>query len=310
MAPVHDRSVLRTALDGVCGILVTPFDASDAIDAGRLAPIVEDAVAAAIDTLVINGNTSEFFSLTMAEAEAMVGRAAELIAGRVPLIAGVGRSVHDAIALTRASKRAGASAVMVHQLTDPFVAPQGVLRYLRAIADAAEELPVVLYLRDDSIGTDVIEALCRVPQVVGIKWACPTPLKLAEAMARVADLDRAWVCGLAEPWAAPMYAVGARGFTSGIINVNPRHAKRIHRALERADYAESRQLVAQMAAFERLRAEDRNGANVSVVKTALRLMGRDCGAARPPATWPLSEGAIATLRELLASWHAARDAAD
>src|SRR4051794_36120245 len=64
-------------------------------------------------------------------------------------------------------------------------------------------------------------------------------------------------------------------FYLGIINVHSLHAKRIHRALEQGDYAESMRLVAQMATFEKLRAEDRNGANVSVVKAALQLIRRD-----------------------------------
>ena len=71
---------------------------------------------------------------------------------------------------------------MVHQLTDPFVAPSGVVTYVRRVADAADGLPVVLYLRDDAIGLPVIEALCRIPQVIGVKWASPTPLRLVQAM--------------------------------------------------------------------------------------------------------------------------------
>ena len=38
--------------------------------------------------------------------------------------------------------------------------------------------------------------------------------------------------GLAETWAPPLYAVGARGFTSGLINVWPAHSVAIHAALD------------------------------------------------------------------------------
>ena len=67
---------LRTALDGISGILVTPFDDADQIAPDRLAPVVDRAIEAGVHVLVANGNTSEFFGLTMAEAERMVHAAA------------------------------------------------------------------------------------------------------------------------------------------------------------------------------------------------------------------------------------------
>jgi len=295
---------LRAALNGISGILVTPFDADDQPAPAKLAPIVDRAVNAGVHVLVANGNTGEFYSLQATEAEAMVHAAAEHIAGRVPLLGGVGRSVNEACALARASRRAGAAGLMVHQPPDPFAAPRGVLDYVRRVADAGDGLPVMLYLRNEAIGLPAIEELCRLPLVAGIKWATPTPLVLAEAIRRTADLDLAWVCGLAEIWAPPLYAVGARGFTSGLINVAPARSVAIHAALEAGDYAEAARLIAQMQPFEDLRARERNGANVSVVKAALQLMGEDCGAARPPAAWPLTMQDKQELTALLKEWPA------
>ncbi|MFM9991269.1 MAG: hypothetical protein ACKVOY_07505 [Burkholderiaceae bacterium] len=40
-----------------------------------------------------------------------------------------------------------------------------------------------------------------------------------------------------------------------------------------------------------LRTEERNGANVTVVKTALQIIGNDCGHVRPPGAWPLANTA-------------------
>jgi hypothetical protein len=130
---------LRKALTGISGILVTPFDRQDNLAPSRLKPIVDRAVDAGVHILVANGNTGEFYSLTTAEAEAMVHAAAELVAGRVPLLAGVGRSINDACTLARASRAAGASALMVHQPPDPFVSPRGVVTYVQRIADAAAD---------------------------------------------------------------------------------------------------------------------------------------------------------------------------
>ena len=132
---------LRKALTGISGILVTPFDAQDKIAPARLKPIVDRAIAAGVHILVANGNTGEFYGLTTAEAETMVHAAAELLAGRAPLLAGVGRSIIDACALARASRAAGASALMVHQPPDPFVSPRGVVAYVQRIAEAGDGLP-------------------------------------------------------------------------------------------------------------------------------------------------------------------------
>jgi 4-hydroxy-tetrahydrodipicolinate synthase len=294
-------SKLRTALTGISGILVTPFDAEDRLAPSRLQPIVDRAVRAGVHILVANGNTSEFYGLTTTEAESMVHAAAELVASRVPLVAGVGRSINDARTLARASRAAGAAAIMVHQPPDPFVAPRGIVAYVERISHASKGLPIILYLRDDGIGLDAIEALSRVDGVIGVKWASPTPLRLAEALRR-ADPALVWVCGLAEPWAPPLCAVGARGFTSGLINVWPEHSVAIHAALEAGDYVGARKLIDTMSRFEELRAQERNGANVSVVKAALQLMGNDCGPTRPPSAWPLAEETLAELRQLLAAW--------
>jgi len=104
---------LRKALTGISGILVTPFDDQDKVAPGRLKPIIDRAVRAGVHILVANGNTGEFYGLTTAEAETMVHAIAEEIGGRVPLLAGVGRSINDACALARASRAAGAAASLM-----------------------------------------------------------------------------------------------------------------------------------------------------------------------------------------------------
>jgi 4-hydroxy-tetrahydrodipicolinate synthase len=292
---------LRQALTGISGILVTPFDHQDRVAPARLKPIVDRAIDAGVHILVANGNTGEFYGLTTAEAETMVHAVAELMGGRAPLLAGVGRSINDACALARASRAAGASALMVHQPPDPFVSPRGVVAYVQRIADAAQGLPLMLYLRNDGIGLDTIEQLCRTPGVAGVKWACPTPLRLAEAIRRC-DPEIVWVGGLAETWAPPLCAVGARGFTSGLINVWPEHSVAIHAALEASDYVRANKLIDVMNGFEEIRAEEQNGTNVTAVKAALQLMGHDCGPTRPPSAWPLTDRQQASLQRLLAGW--------
>lgn len=290
----HD---LDRALAGISGILVSPYDAAGEIAPEKLAPIINRAIAAGVHMPVVNGNTGEFYALTTDEACAMVAEVSALIDGRVPLLAGVGRGIRDAVRLARASADAGASALMVHQPPDPFVAPRGTVDYVTAISEASG-LPIMLYLRNDAIGTKGIAALCEIPGVKGVKWATPNPMKLADAIA-ACDPSITWVCGLAEVWAPALYAVGARGFTSGLINVWPERSVAIHAALDAGDFAEARRLIAEMRAFEDIRAEELNGTNVTGVKAALQALGLDCGPTRPPSAWPLTDAQQAQLTGFL-----------
>ena len=75
----------------------------------------------------------------------------------------------------------------------------------------------------------------------------------------------------------------------------------IHRALDQANYGLAGQLITAMRPFEDLRAMENNGTNVTVVKAALKIIGPDCGATRPPSAWPLTASAQQALQQFMAS---------
>ncbi|PLS19859.1 dihydrodipicolinate synthase family protein [Neptunicoccus cionae] len=291
----HD---LQKALTGISGILVTPYDESGEIAPQRLAPILDRALGAGVHIPVVNGNTGEFYALTTDEACTMVREVAEMVDGRAPLLAGVGRGIRDACVLARASAKAGADALMIHQPPDPFVSPRGTVDYVKAVRDASGGLPVMLYLRNDAMGPEGIARLCEIDGVKGVKWATPNPLNLARAIKACPD-HIVWVGGLAEVWAPPLYAVGARGFTSGLINVWPERSVAIHAALEAGNYPAANRLIDEMRVFEDIRAEEQNGTNVTGVKAALAAIGLDCGATRPPSAWPLTAPQQSALEEFI-----------
>lgn len=287
----HD---LTKALTGISGILVTPYDDAGEIAPDKLAPIIDRAIGAGVHIPVVNGNTGEFYALTTDEACTMVREVTQMVAGRAPVLAGVGRGIRDACVLARASADAGADALMIHQPPDPFVSPRGTVDYIKAVRDASGGLPVMLYLRNDAMGPEGIARLCEVEGVKGVKWATPHPLNLARAIAACPD-HIVWVGGLAEVWAPPLYAVGARGFTSGLINVWPERSMDIHAALDSGDYPTANRLIDEMRVFEDIRAEEQNGTNVTGVKAALMAIGHDCGPTRPPSAWPLTDRQQAAL---------------
>ncbi len=114
------------------------------------------------------------------------------------------------------------------------------------------------------------------------------------------DPSIVWVGGLAEVWAPAFYAVGARDFTSRLINVWPERSLAIHAELEAGQSEEANQLISGMKTFEVIRAEDISGTNVSGVKAALQGQGIDCGPTRPPSVWPLNASQQILLNNFLA----------
>jgi 4-hydroxy-tetrahydrodipicolinate synthase len=295
----HDR--IRATLTGISGVHVTPFAADGRIDEAVLERVVDGLAVAGIDNIVTGGNTGEFYALDHDEVLTVYRRAIFANAGRASVTAGVGRSLGEARRLAEAAARLGADAVMVHQVPDPFASPRGVIAYVHAVADTTD-LPVVLYLRQDNFNGGELRDLVGHPRIVGVKYATPEPLRLAERMRATAGRDLLWLCGLAEAWAVPFAAVGARGFTSGLVNVHPRLSLAVRDALAAGDFAAARDLVHGIAAFEAMRARAFNGDNVTVVKEAMRMMGLPVGPARAPATARLDDAGRAELVGILGQW--------
>ncbi len=292
---------LRRALCGISGVHATAYSADGGVDADLTARIVDRIAAGGIHNVVAAGNTGEFYALSPDEVRLVHDTAVSAAAGRSRVIAAVGRSLTEAIALGRRAEESGADAIMSHQPLDPFAAPQAQAAYFRAIADAVD-LPLVAYVRSDAMGLADLLSVANHPNVVGVKFATTNLMLLAECV-RSSDAGTAvWVCGLAEGWAAPFYALGARGFTSGLVNVDPARSLAVHAALEAGDYAKARTLVAEIARFEALRTRYGNGANVTVVKEALGLLGFPVGQVRLPGLPALDPADRETLTGEIARW--------
>lgn len=292
---------IRAALKGIAGVPVTPFDESDRINPAVLEALIQRLTTAGIDNLVAAGNTGEFYALELQEVLAVYAHVAKANAGRSALTAGVGRSLKEALQLARAAEKEGADCLMVHQPPDPFASAQGMVDYNHAVAEATS-LPVILYIRRDIFSEEEFAKLIDHPNIIGMKYAFPDAPKLAERIRACRPMGKIAVCGLAEPWAAPFQAVGAQGFTSGLVNVVPELSVQVRDALQRNDYAAARTACERIAPFEAMRAMQGNGWNVTVVKQAMRAMGFAVGLARPPATAELPAVYARRVETLLAEW--------
>ncbi|MFD3453538.1 dihydrodipicolinate synthase family protein [Streptomyces sp. NPDC058691] len=291
-----------SALAGVVAIPVTPFEADGGVARGTYRALLRRLLDHGVRTVTPNGNTGEFYALDPAERRLVVElTTAEADAG-TQVVAGVGLDVPTAVAAARHARDAGAGMVMVHQPVHPYVSPEGWLDYHRAIADAVPGLGVVPYVRDAALEGGLIGRLGELcPNVIGVKYAVPDPARFA-AVARDAGLDRfTWITGLAELYAPAHWAVGATGFTSGLVNVAPRVSLAMLRALRDGDYAAAMAVWEQVREFEGLRAENRSADNVSVVKEALAALGRCRRDVRPPSR-PLPEDRRERVAALIAGW--------
>ncbi|MDR3473934.1 MAG: dihydrodipicolinate synthase family protein [Devosia sp.] len=295
------RPDVKSALGGISGVHVTPYDSDGNVDDELLQVIVARIAAAGIHAIVTAGNTGEFYALTDDEVRQVHDGAIAANAGRSLLIASVGRSLREAITLARRAASQGADAILVHQPLDPFAAPAAQAAYFTAIADAVD-LPVLAYLRSDLLGLDDLMRVADHPNIAGIKVATTNMMRLAEVIRLSGPNTARWICGLAEGWAPAFYAQGARGFTSGLVNVDPARSLAIYAALEAGTFDAARRLVDQIAAFETMRTRFNNGANVTVVKEALKLIGFAVGDVRLPGLRQLDASSLATLADILRSW--------
>ena len=303
------NETVRKALRGISGVHATAWSSDGEADWATTGMIVRRIAEAGIHNIVSAGNTGEFYPMTTGEVERCHAVAAEAAEGKALVTAGIGRSLKEAVATGRKASAAGCDAVMVHHPLDPFAAPQSQADYFVAIAEALD-IPVVAYIRSDAIGVGDLVRVATHGNVAGVKFASSNMMLLADCVRETEGTSANWICGLAEGWAAPFYALGARGFTSGLINVAPERSLAVWRALEAGDYASARREVDAIAGFEKLRTKYGNGANVTVVKEALGLLGTPVGPVRLPGLPELNEAERKELRAIVSGWGAQRAAAE
>ncbi|MGY0062917.1 dihydrodipicolinate synthase family protein [Streptomyces sp. LZ34] len=297
-----DYSPLRAALADVVAIPVTPYDAEGAVEQDTYRALLRRLLDGGVKAVTPNGNTGEFYALTLAERRLVTELTVEESGDRAAVLVGVGHDVVTAVEAARHAREAGAGMVMVHQPVHPYVSQDGWVDYHRAVAEAVPELGVVPYLRNPLIEGSAIARLGEAcPNVIGVKYAVPDAARFA-AVARDAGLDRfVWVAGLAELYAPSYWAVGATGFTSGLVNVAPKVSLDMLGALRAGDYAGAMKVWEQIRPFEDLRAAHQSANNVSVVKEALAALGLCRRDIRPPSR-ALSEPQRAEVAALVQGW--------
>jgi 4-hydroxy-tetrahydrodipicolinate synthase len=298
---------LRSALETVAAITVTPFGPDGQVDWEAHGRLIRRMIDSGVRLITPNGNTGEFYALTAAEARRATESAVAAAGGsgssrRADVLAGVGHDLASAIVAGLHARGAGVRMIMVHPPAGPYVSVKGWLEYHREIANALPDLGIVLYIRDPRTGARHIRLLADLcPNVIGVKYGIGDPIRFA-AVARDAGLDRfAWLAGQAELTAPACWLAGARGFTSGLVNVAPALSLSMLEALRGGDMDGAMKAWDLCRPFEEMRAADYSADNVSVVKEALAQLGLCRPDVRPPSH-RLSDDARAQVAGILARW--------
>jgi 4-hydroxy-tetrahydrodipicolinate synthase len=293
---------LRDRLATVVAITVTPFDDSGALDVDAYVKVVARMAGAGITAITPNGNTSEFYSLSDAEAAESVDATFSAVSDEVLVVPGVGHDVARAVQMAQHAERAGAPAVMVHQPVHPYMSVEGWVDFHRAIANAVPHLGLVAYVRDPRFTADALAALAEaVPTLVGVKFAVPDPFALPRAIARLGADRVTWVCGLAERWAPFAWMGGARGFTSGLVNVAPELPLQLLQHLRDGASESAMDVWRLVLPMEDMRARRGDANNVSALKEALCHLGLCGRSVRPPVSNVPADERVEIV-DILTSW--------
>jgi 4-hydroxy-tetrahydrodipicolinate synthase len=133
-------------LRGCATALVTPFKAGGEVDLERFRALVERQINGGVRLLVPCGTTGESVTLSAEEDQLVIEETVRLARGRARVIAGAGsNSTAHAIEYSHAARAVGADAVLVVAPYYNKPTQAGLYAHFRAVAEAVEGLPVVVY---------------------------------------------------------------------------------------------------------------------------------------------------------------------
>ncbi len=277
--------------------LVTPMTAAGEVDWSTLESLVGWHLDEGTHGIVPVGTTGESATLDIDEHLAVIKRTVELVAGKIPVIAGTGaNSTSEAIHQTQQAQRFGADACL--SVTPYYNRPtqEGLVAHYKAIA-AASDLPIVLYNVPPrtacDMSADTVARLAEVPTIVGIKEACGDPERVTQIRDQV-DADFVVLSG-EDAQTLRMLEQGALGTISVTANVLPSKMAQFGDAYLAGDTAKARALDSVLQPIHDILFVE---SSPTPTKWALHSMGKIDSGIRLPLL-PLSEAHHAELSRRL-----------
>jgi 4-hydroxy-tetrahydrodipicolinate synthase len=149
--------------------IITPFDASGAVDYGTFWRLCRHLVDSGSDGVVVAGTTGESPTLSVIEKVALFNAAVDAVGGRGAVVAGTGTyDTRESVELTEQATEVGCDGVMA--VTPYYSRPpqEGIYRHMAAIAGATD-LPMMVYnIPGRTARLIEIETLLRLAEVSNI----------------------------------------------------------------------------------------------------------------------------------------------
>jgi len=222
-----------------CGTaIVTPFNPDGSIDEPSLRGLVDWQITEGVHFLVPCGSTGEAQTMTLEEQTRVVAITVEVVAGRVPVVAGAGSNdTRRAIEQSQAMQKAGATHLL--HVSPAYNKPpqRGIIRHFKAIAEAVD-LPIVLYnvpgRTASNMAAETTLELAQVSNIVAVKEASGD-LGQIERILR----DRPAGFGVLsgdDAITLPLMVMGGDGVISVVSNATPHVMAKLVEAAAAGDY--------------------------------------------------------------------------
>lgn len=293
---------MKQAPRGMYVPIITPFREDQSIDFEAFKQVIDYVIEGGVDGLLITGSTGEYHTMTLAEQKEVIKVGCEYVAGRKPIIAGVGKSTaKETIELANFAADCGAEYGLV---LPPYYQPttrQGVIDFFREIAENSR-LGIMVYANPLATGVDLepelIYELAQIDNIVSLKDTSDM-IHTCQVIALTRKLDKDFTIFQGyEHTILPAMAVGAQGGFAILMNALPREYARLYQLVRENKWAEAADFSMSMAdLYTAMEAEPYPGP----VKAAMNMMGLPAGHVRKPlvdASPELCEKMRVNLREL------------
>jgi len=286
-------------LRGCATALVTPFTSNGSVDEARLRSLIDYQLAGGVQLLVPCGTTGESATMTDEEDQLVIKLTIESARGRGRVIAGTGsNSTAVAIQYSQTARELGADALL--QVAPYYNKPtqEGLYAHFRAVAEAVEGLPVVIYnvpgRTSSNISAQTTLRLARdVENIVAVKEASGNLSQIMEILRDRPENFR--VLSGDDSFTLPMMALGADGLISVASNEAPELMSRLVNLALAGNWDEARALHYRLLALMETNFIE---SSPGPVKAALAMMGLIDENYRLPLV-PIQQKSRARLREVL-----------
>ena len=284
-------------LHGTGVALVTPFTSTGAIDWAAWERLLDFNLAGGVEYLVINGTTGESPTVTTAEKAELLDVARRHVAGRVPLVYGIGgNDTATVVQQLRSFDASGIEAILSASPAYNKPSQAGIAAHYERLAEASP-LPLILYnvpgRTGSNMAADTTLRLAQHENIIGIKEASGN-LEQCLAILAKKPADFLFLSG-DDMLTLPLIACGGQGIISVLGNAFPQKFSDMTRAALAGDFARASQLLYYFAGLNPLMYEEGNPVGV---KAALALQGVCEPAVRLPLVLA-SEGLTARIKALL-----------